>query len=122
MPQPIRQPVEAAPRVGLQHVAVAVEVGDVGDLVGFDAVLDVAVPELQRRGFDRAEISREGNLAVVVERLAAKHHDRVAVDGIFDGLPVDRAQRFRQVDAADLGHEFAMHWRNGDAHDRLPRL
>ena len=33
VPQPVGQPVEPALAVGLQHLAVAVEVGDVGDLV-----------------------------------------------------------------------------------------
>jgi len=122
MPEPVGQPIESAPRIGLQHLAFAVEVGDIGDLVRIDAVLDVAMPEPERGRCDRAEVARKGDLLLVDQFLVAEHHDRITVDRILDGLPVGRAQRLCHIDAADLGDEVGMHWRNGDAHDRLPRL
>ena len=122
MPQPVGQPVEPASRIGLQHVAVAVEVGDVGDVARFDPVLDVAMAQLQGRGGDRAEIAGEGDLRVVVEPLLAKDHHRIAVDRILDDLPVGGAKRTCGIDAGNLGDEIRMRWRYGDAHGRLPRL
>jgi hypothetical protein len=66
VPQPVGQPVEAAAVVGLHHVAVAVEIGNVGDLVGRQAMLDGRMPGPLGRRMDRPEMSGEGDLLVVV--------------------------------------------------------
>ena len=71
---------------------------------------------------DRAEMGREIDLLGIAELLSAKHHDRVAVDRVLDGVAVGGLQRPREVDAGNLGEELGRGWRNGDAHDRLLRL
>ena len=57
-----------------------------------------------------------------VERLVVKHHDRIAVDRLLDGVAVGGLQRPGKVDAGNLGHEVGMRGLDGDAHDRLLRL
>ncbi len=68
------------------------------------------------------KVARKGDLLLVDQFLVAKDHDRIAVDRRLDGLRGRRVQRLGHVDAGNLGHEVGMSWRNGDAHNRLPRL
>ena len=108
--------------VGLHHVAVAVEIGNVGDLVGRQAMLDGRMPGPLGRRMDRPEMSGEGDLLVVAQRLVAEHDDRVAIDRLFDRVAVGGAERPGEVDAGNLGHEVSRHRLGGDAHNRLLRL
>jgi hypothetical protein len=122
VPQPVGEPVQPAAAVRLQYVSLAVEVGDVGDLVRLQAVFDVVMACPLGRGLDRPEVAREFDLLVVTERLAAEDHDSVAVDRILDGVAVVGLQRLRKVDAGNLGHEVRTHGLDGDAHNRFLRL
>ena len=88
VPEAVGQPVEPAPRIDLEHLAVAVEVGDVGDLGAFQAMLDAVMARPLGRGVERSEMARELDLLAVGEFLAAEHHDRVAVDRRHDGVAV----------------------------------
>ena len=122
VPQAIGQPVEPALAVGLEDLAVAVEVGDVGDLGAVEAMLDAGMPRLLGRRMDRAEMAGEIDLLLVGELLVAKDHDRVAVDRVLDGVAVGGLQRLREVDAGNLGDELRLGRLDGDAHNRLLRL
>ena len=54
--------------------------------------------------------------------LAAKHHDRVAVDRILDGVAIGGLQWPREIDTGDLGDEGGGDRRNRDAQRSLLRL
>jgi hypothetical protein len=83
-----------------------------------DAVVAGALPG----GMDRAEMAGELDLLVVDEFLVVKHHDRVAIDRVLDGVAVGRLQRLREIDPRDLGREALRDWRNRDAQRSLLRL
>jgi len=51
-----------------------------------------------------------------------KHHDRVAIDGVLDGVAVGQLQRLREIDTRDLSDEALRDWRNRDAQRSLLRL
>src|SRR4029077_487293 len=85
-PKAIGQPVEPALAVGLEDVAVAVEIGNIGDVVARQAMFYAGVPRLLRRRMDRPEMAGEFDLLVVAELLAVKDHDRIPVDRGFDGV------------------------------------
>ena len=85
-------------------------------------MLDIALAELRRGGFDGAEGARKRDLLFVVELLAVEHHHGIAIDGGLDGVAVGRRQGGGKVDIGDLGDEAGVRWRNRDAHNRLLRL
>jgi hypothetical protein len=122
VPQAVGQPVEAAACIHIEYLAVAVEVGDVGDLGALETVLDAVMARALRRGMDRAEMPGEIDLLRVGQFLLVEDHDRIAVDRILDGIAIGRLQRLRKVDAGDLGEEVGLGGRDCDAHDRLLRL
>jgi hypothetical protein len=72
VPQAIGQPVEPALVVGFEDLGIAVEVGDVGDVAGGQAMLYAGMPRLLRRRMDRAEMAGEVDLLLVGERLVVK--------------------------------------------------
>ena len=122
MPQAVGQPVEPALAVGFEHLAVTVEIGNVGDVVARQAMLDAGMPRLLGGGMDRSEMAGEIDLLVVGEFLVVKDHDRIAVDRVLDGIAVGGLQRACKVDAGNLCREIGMRGLDGDAHDRLLRL
>ena len=122
MPEPVGQPVESALAVLFEDVRIAIEVGDVGNLVPHQAVLDPAMPRLLRRRMDRPEMAGEVDLLVVRKLLVVEHDDRIAVDGRHDGVPVGCRQRLGKVDPGNLGEELRLGRLDGDAHDHLLRL
>jgi hypothetical protein len=122
VPQSVGQPVEPPLAVGLEHVGIAVEIGNIGDLVGRDPMLDAGVPRLLGRRLDGAEVSGKGDLLVVGELLVVKDHDRVAVNHRLDGVTVGSGQGSGEIDVGNLSHEVGVDRRNGNAHDHLQRL
>ena len=108
--------------VDVEHLAVAVEIGNVGDLVARQAMFYAAMPGLLRRGMDRPEVAGEVDLLVVGKSLVVEDDDRIAVDGGRDGVVVGGGKRLGEVDAGHFAHEQGMQLLDGDAHERLLRL
>jgi hypothetical protein len=107
VPQPVAEPVHAAPIVGLQEVAVLVQVRDVAERLVPEAALSQgrrARPRVQRP----VEALGEGDLLVVGERLIAEHEHGVLVHPFpkaREGLRVVDAPK---LDRTDLGDEVRM--------------
>ena len=64
----------------------------------------------------------ERDLLVVGQFLAVKHDDRVAIDGVLDGVAIGRLRRLREIYVGNLGDNLGIGWRECDAHDRIQRL
>jgi len=127
VPQAVGQPVEAAARIDLEHLAVAVEVRDVGDLGALETMLDALVARALGGRMDRSEVPGEIDLLRVGQFLAAEHDHRIAVDRLLDRVTIGGLQGLRQVDAGNPGDEVGsgrrrVAGRDCDAHDRLLRL
>src|SRR5262249_46394327 len=113
---------EPAAGIDLEHLAVAVQVGNVGDLVALQPVLDAVMPRALARRMDWAEMAGEVDLLIVSQFLIVKDHDRVPVDGAFASVPVGRIERVGEIDAGEFGNEVGTDRGDGDAHNRLLRL
>ena len=115
MPEAIAEAVHAAPVVGLQQIAVFIDVRDVAEgLVAEPALLERGGPRL---GVQLAvEALREGDLLVVGEGLVAKNQHGVLVHA-----GPDLGERLRivhppEIDRADLGGEVRMKLLEGQWH------
>ena len=83
MPQPVAEVVEALAVVGGKDPVFRIEIADVGHVL-VQAEL-VVLPRLEHRGLERAEVAREGELAVVLEMLIGENQDRILCEGRADG-------------------------------------
>jgi hypothetical protein len=101
MPQLIAEVEQIAGVVTCQHPALGIEVRDVGD-IGAQPHLGAGVVRID---FQWAEQLAEGELLLIVYRLARKDKNAEAVEGRLDlGKDFGR-HRTRQVDAAQFGSE-----------------
>ena len=110
MPQPVGQFEEPHPVVGGDDVAVLVEVREIRHagaepLGGATADMAGRLVRLQL-----AEMTGEGELRFVGEKLIAEHQHRVAVHARLDRGDLIRAERLMAIDAGDLANEQRMQW------------
>ena len=105
MPQPIAELVEAARVVAPAQPPLLVEIGDVRHLRAQPPLYIGAATagELQL-----AEVAGEFHLPLVVERLAAEHQHRIAVNGLPQRRDCGRIERTPDIDAADLADKQRM--------------
>ncbi len=64
---------------------------------------DIRIPLGTGMGVERAELRREGGLALVIEHLIPEEDHLVPDHGGADGVAGGWAQRLADVDAGDLG-------------------
>jgi hypothetical protein len=97
VPEHVAEAEQAAAIVARQHLVVAAEIGDVGDL-GRQPALLLPVDPVRSRVFERPEMAAERQLLLVVDLLVPKHHHRKAVHALDNRGDLVRTDRPRQVD------------------------
>src|SRR5258707_891210 len=102
MPQAVAELIETTRIVASTHASLLVEVGDVGHLRPQSALY---VGAAAARNFQFAELAGEIHLPFVVEILAAKYQDGIAVDRLPQRRDGGFVERPYDIDAADLADE-----------------
>jgi hypothetical protein len=113
MPQPIAETERAAAIVAQEHAAALIEIGNVAHLYAEPALIErrhvVGGVEL-----DLAEAFGECDLLLVGERLIVEHQYGKPVHGGMDRRRGAGIKRSAEIDAVNLGDEFAPD--RGDSH------
>ena len=103
VPQPVAEIVEPLAVVGAQDTVLGVEIADIGHVL-VQAEL-VVLARLEDGGFERPEMAREGELALVVELLVGKDQHRVFGEGRANGGEIVGGERLAERDIAHFGGE-----------------
>src|SRR6185312_73136 len=77
-------------------IAVVIDVRDIGEMVGLEAMLAVGAHAAEA-AIERPKPAGEGHLLVFVEILAAKHQHAVAIHRRFDGGRGGNVDRLAQI-------------------------
>jgi hypothetical protein len=101
--------------VARRDLPVRLHVGDVGELVIFEAVR-LPLADFPQAQVERAELLRIGDLLVLAELLPAKDQHRVAVHAGDDFRHLRWGERLREVEALGFGGEQRVQRREAQRH------